>query len=290
MAEGVAETVSAAPARRRPRVLSSYAARLAGDVARHWEADRQTHLQRTVGSYSALWLLATNLVFIAGFGRRALVMIWGTFAAVAFGYLPGLVFRVFPWDGPALFFFSLFLVCWCRGWYASIVPAILIGLAFKETTGVLILSFLFAKLPIRARLGYAAATAAAFVAIKIGIHEIVGLSDSLWSMTSHLGATPRYVENFRRLAEEGLLSSPLWINAGTAVAALALPPRTRTDWMIRAVVVAFALGIFRYGAIREFRIWFEIAPLAVYALASHLLWSPEPGGAGATASCWEIKK
>ncbi len=72
------------------------------------------HLMVTVGLYSALWLLLTNAVLLWGFGKRALFLMWGVFAAVVFGYCPGVVSRVYPWDLPALFFFAAFVACYHR--------------------------------------------------------------------------------------------------------------------------------------------------------------------------------
>lgn len=261
----------------RPRVLSNGAADLVSRLV--WMGGVRSpdlHLTVTVGLYSALWLLLANAVLLWGFGRRALFLIWGVFAAVVFGYCPGIVNRVYPWDLPALFFFSAFVACYHRKAYKALPVVILLGLLFKETTAVLCLSFFFLDIPMRERLRYFIVTAVLFVAAKVSVDLAVHNRIPFFSMTSSppAGGSPRFVANLRTLAGAHL-AHPVFINAGTLVALAILPGRSRALSMVRWVAIAFAVNTFFFAMIDEYRIWFELAPLAVYVLASRF----EAGGA-----------
>jgi hypothetical protein len=198
-----------------------------------------------------------------------------------FGYCPGIVNRVYPWDLPALFFFSAFVACYHRKVYRAIPVVILLGLLFKETTAVLCLSFLFLDIPMRDRLRYFIVTAVLFVVAKVSIDLAVRNPTPFFSMTTSRpsGGGPRIMANLRTLATASL-AHPVFINAGTLVALAILPGRSRTLTMLRWLAIAFTVNTFFFAMIDEYRIWFELAPLAVYALASRF----EAGGRGAAAA------
>ncbi len=145
---------------------------------------------------------------------------------------------------------------------------ILLGLLFKETTAVLCISFFFLDIPMKERLRYFVVTAALFVAAKVSVDLAVGNRIPFFSMTTSppTGGSPRIVENLRILAS-ARLAHPVLINAGTLVALAVLPGRSRTLTMARWVAIAFTVNTFFFAMIDEYRIWFELAPLAVYALA-----------------------
>jgi len=253
----------------RPRILSNLSARLCGRACLWVTTEPERHLKATIGVYSAGWLLLTNAVVILGFGRRALPLMWGVFAAVVFGYSPGVDIRVFPWDLPALFWFTAFLVCWEQGRYGLVSAVILAGAPFKETTVVLCAAILFFPLPWRRRIIQAALTGAGFVVLKVAVDAAVGNPLPFFSMSSSFPVTgPLIIFNFKTLLLPRL-AHPVWINAGTLMAFLVLPGRSRTLLMLKTVVLLFAVNLFVFGMIREFRIWFEAAPLAVYGLLLH---------------------
>jgi hypothetical protein len=266
----------------RPRVLSSGAAELVSNAV--WAAGARSpgiHLMTTVGLYSALWLLLTNAVLLWGLGRRALFVMWGVFAAVVFGYCPALIDRVYPWDMPSLFFFAAFVACYHRRVYKAIPVVILLGLFFKETTAVLCLSFLFLDVPMRERLRYFVVTAALFVIAKVAVDLAVRNPMPFFSMTAHQphGGAPRITANLRTLVT-AYPANPVFINAGTLLALAVVPGRSRTLAMVRWIAIAFAVSTFFFGMVNEYRIWFELAPLAVYALACRFeAGGPEAAGA-----------
>ena len=77
----------------RPRLLSHASAHLLGSVvAARTHSDEDT-LKITVGLYTGIWAFLTNVLFICGFKRRSLFYMLGVFAAVTFGYMPGIVLR-----------------------------------------------------------------------------------------------------------------------------------------------------------------------------------------------------
>jgi hypothetical protein len=254
----------------RPRVLSIAGAHVCGVLVDTSTDSPETQLQTTVGIYSAAWLFLINLSILVAFRRQALMFIWGIFTVVAFGYAPGLVTRVYPWDMPALFFFTLFVICYHKGFHRLLPAVILVGALFKETTAVLCIAPLFLPVPWRRRLKLAFIAGALFVLVKVAVDLMVGNPVPFFSPSIRPpGARNLRLEgNVAELLSTPLSMHPIWINAGTLVALLALPGKDRTLLMLKGVAASFVLSIFVFAEIREFRLWFEMAPLAVYALVN----------------------
>ena len=68
------------------------------------------------------------------------------------------------------------------------------------------------------------------------------------------------------MLRQAVQGAPLFINAGTLLAFLLLPHATRTLVAFKAIALAFIAGNFLFGIITEYRIWFELIPLALYGL------------------------
>ncbi|MDA0335835.1 MAG: hypothetical protein O2782_11765 [bacterium] len=260
----------------RSRVLSINPARWVVDLSTHLPAlpNKLDHplgsLARGVGLWVALWFAATNICFVATFGRRSLLFLFGTFAAVAFGYMPGIGIRVYPWDMPALFFFSAWICLYHRrqlGWAVVLIP---IAVAFKESAGVLCLAPLIIDGDIRARLRLVAAGAAGAMVAKVGT--------DLVSANSAVGATMMYSWDLFS-NNLGSLFEPLscFINAGTFVALFLLPANHRAVNHMRAMAGMVFAGNMVFGSITEYRIWFEAIPLALYGLDAAYRSGSEPG-------------
>jgi hypothetical protein len=144
-----------------------------------------------------------------------------------------------------------------KGWRALLPVAILGGPPFKETTGVLCAAFLLLNAPRRERLAWALGTAAAFVALKVGIDVALGSSVPFLSLSFHqpVGRQHlRIVSNPEALWESRLFWHPVWINAGTLAALLLLPGRDRTLCMLKSVALLFTVSTFFAGNIVEYRI------------------------------------
>ncbi len=255
----------------RPRILSLLTAKTFNQLAAEPTLTRKKHLKITVGLYAAFWLFLINLSFVVGFSlKKALFFIWGLFAAVSLGYMPGIVSRIYPWDLPALFFFSLFVVCYKNRLYHYIPYLILIGLGFKETTLVLCLSFLFMPKPKKQRLKYLIITLSAFCLLKIIIDLSVNNSSIFFSLTAQRppSQTLRLLLNLKWLFT--LKANPVFINAATLLALFLLPGRNKTIRMLKTIALSFTVLIFIFGVINEYRIWLEMAPLAIFALVTYL--------------------
>ena len=65
-----------------------------------------------IGSWVAGWFALTSTFLIWAFKRRSVFYAFGLYAGITYGYITRLEWaeRVYPWDMPALFFFTLFLV------------------------------------------------------------------------------------------------------------------------------------------------------------------------------------
>ncbi len=249
----------------RPRVLANASAHAFSQLASRATQTPEGHLRATVGGHTAIWLLLTNVLLIMHFREKALFYMWGTFAAVTFGYTPEIASRIYPWDMPALFFFTAFIVCWDRLAYRSMSLVILGGLLFKETTIVLCCAFLFLDTPLKKRLKYLVLTVTLFIVVKVAVDLAVGNPLPVLSMSAKRFDEWRLLLNVQDLAALRI-AHPVWINAGTFLALLLLPNKNRTVLMLKCVASLFAVSVFLFGIIREYRIWFEAIPLALHGL------------------------
>ncbi|MBD3222796.1 hypothetical protein GF314_16335 [bacterium] len=269
----------------RSRVGANGAAHLVSEAVADGRPAGREHLRRTVATHSAIWLALVNVALLAGLGRRALVIVWGVFAAVVFGYAPGLVSRIYPWDLPALFWFALALVLWHRGRWRWLVAAIAVGMLFKETVVVLLVALALRDEPWRRRWRLLAVAAGLTVAVKLAADLTVANPATLVTATTRPpdGGALRLWDNLHLLGSMSF-AHPAWLNAGTLVALLILPGRERWLTTLRAVAAVFLVATFLFGVVSEYRIWFELAPLAVYALARRYVWDGTDAVAGSSVA------
>jgi len=266
----------------RSRVGANGAAHLVSEAVADGRPTGRAHLRRTVATHSAIWLALVNVTLLAGLGRRALVIIWGVFAAVVFGYAPGLVSRIYPWDLPALFWFTLALVLWHHGRWRWLVAAIAVGVVFKESTVALLAALLLRDDPWRRRWRLLAVATAIVVAVKLAVDLAVANPATLMTATTRPpdGGGMRLWANLQLLWPV-TFAHPMWLNAGTLLTLLILPGRERWLLTLKAVAAVFVGATFLFGVVSEYRIWFELAPLAVYALARRYAWDGSGAPAGA---------
>lgn len=96
-----------------------------------------------VGQWCALWFGLCCLIYV--FCKRAwwLYLVFGTFAALCYGFTPPSFLRMYPWDMPAIFFYALIylFVGQRRPW--PVIFCVIIGTGFKETVAVCSVVFLF---------------------------------------------------------------------------------------------------------------------------------------------------
>ncbi len=223
-----------------------------------------------IAQWLALWGLVIGAILLAFQRERALFALVGCYACVVFGYSVGPDLRIYPWDLPALAVFTLFVALVRRGtrplW---ILLTIWLGMPWKETA-IVLSAFPFAlALSRREQALWAGAAFAGCVAIKVGLDLATGNSAVGLTMAtaSFFDEGPLWWWNLRQLGT----GVPLLVNAGTLLAFLLLPHAGRTLVTFKAIALAFALGNLLFGVITEARIWFELIPLALYALDQALV-------------------
>jgi hypothetical protein len=131
----------------------------------------------------------------------------------------------------------------------------------------MIAAFLFWEgVSLRRKLLYIGITLVASLVIKTGVDLVTANPSLLFTMTySTRSGTTRIIDNIRQLLILRI-DSPLFIDAGLLVALLLLPIGKRPLLMLKLIAIAFILGNFVFGQIFEYRIWFEMIPISLYAL------------------------
>ena len=266
----------------RPRILANASAGLLVRFAESRGLSGPQEVMPYVASSWALgWLLATFALFVALTRERALLYILGIFAGIAFAYATDIGFtRFYPYELPALFCFACFVGLLMLGrleWLLLLVP---VATLFKETALILPIAFLFwTSVGLRRRLLFMLATIALALVVK-GVVDIVTENPSpLLTMTAQeAGLVPRWQENLGLLLDvRAWTTHPVFLNAGLLVAMLLLPISDRRIGMLKALAVLFAAGNFLFGLVTEYRIWFELIPLSLYAIDLHFFGSPALG-------------
>ncbi len=60
--------------------------------------------------WTICWYLLISFVYILGMRKHSILYILGTSASLSFGYLRQVSERIYPWDMPALFIFTIFIL------------------------------------------------------------------------------------------------------------------------------------------------------------------------------------
>jgi hypothetical protein len=139
---------------------------------------------------------------------------------------------------------------------------------FKETALVLCLFPLALELSSRERAAWGGVTLLGALLVKLGCDLVAGNTAIGLTMStdSFYDEGSLWWWNVRQLAT-GL---PFFVNAGTLVAFLLAPAAGPTLRTFKLIAVVFGAGSFLFGVITEFRIWFELIPLALFALDENL--------------------
>lgn len=258
----------------RPRILSRFVGSLftkPADTPKGIDGGKLVHL---VGVYVCVWLGLTFLLYLVVLRDKALVPILGTYAAVAFAYMPGIGDRVYSWDMPALFFFTVFTCLLVKGKLPIFLVILPIATLFKETTVALVPAFLFLPGAVRKRLLMFGAAAALFVSTKITADIVthsfspgrLALEPALLLANLHFlvsGDFPSKAEWFPTIHR---FVHPVFLNAGLLMAFFLYPFRNRYSLMLRTVVVFFVATVLVYGIVFEYRIWIELTPVLLLPL------------------------
>lgn len=229
---------------------------------------------RSIGAWTAAWFAATLAVVLLTFPLAEFCAL-GVFAAVVWGYsMPVAGYRVFPWDMPALFFSALVFGLHRRGWRAGLVPILVAGVAFKESLAIWSVVLLWGEGARRTRVVRTAAALIACAAVHLAIRAFVAAEGEDWLAVggdrASLGDNLRhfaFLEGRRRAC--GTWESPWLVDAGFLAAFLLLPGAAEfRPW--RAASVLMVAGLLSCGIVTEYRIYFEMAPVAVAGVMTAL--------------------
>ena len=271
----------------RPRILSNF---LAGRFVNLF-SDRFRDFYKSEANkmiyawWTAAWLFLISVLFIIVFKQKSLLYILGAFAGISFAYTPGVgVMRVYPWDMPALFAFCCFILFIKNKrelWLTVFIP---VAILLKETSFLMVIAFIFLeKVPWRRKLLLAGIASLAGIAVKLAVDLLTGNPSPLLSMTYmiepgqmaaylHVPMNAPFRFEFSRLAANlpSLFSwrwdSLLFVDAGLLLVLLLLPIKPYPLAMFKVIAVIFLLGNLVFGVITEYRIWFEMIPLALYGI------------------------
>lgn len=254
----------------RPRILSNY---LAGYLVKlvytqYQPVDKDAAMYYIPSLWTSIWLFLTFLIYVIRFREKSLLYIFGTYAGVSFGYMPGLgINKIYPWDLPILFFFSCFIILIDLRKYRWLFLLIPIATLFKETALVLSVAFLFMDhVPGRKRAINFMAVLGISVILKIIVDLLTTNPSPLLSMSStNTFGSLLIIDNisdFFRLS----FQHPILVNAGLVLSLLLLPLINLRIRMLKMICIIFVLGNFLFAVIDEYRIWFELIPLSLYGI------------------------
>jgi len=228
----------------------------------HKIATYGNYFQLGVAFWTICWFLLISFVYVLDMKKYSILYILGTFAPLSFGYLRQVSERIFPWDMPALFIFTIFVLLFHQKKYWWIFVLIPVGMGFKETAGILCLVFLFTEMPWKQRLAMFFASVIFCIAVKFAIDLFVKEPTPFLTMEG-VGTNLTFshiVPNLRSL--KTLI--PLLINAGTFLAFILFPIDAKNIWALKTIAIAFLIGNLIFSSITEYRIWFEMIPFALY--------------------------
>lgn len=236
-----------------------------------------------VGLYVSFWLGLVFLLYLLTLEQLALLPILGTYCAVAFGYMPGIVDRVYPWDMPALFFYTLFVCLMIRRRTIYFLPLLPLAVLFKESTGLLALAYLFGPQPLSKRLRLFLIAGALAAGAKLYANYITHSGGGMALNGKIFAANLRYIATGEFTHAEWYafplrrIDHPLLINAGLFAAFFIAKCKDPNIAALRCIFIVFTLLTLFMGIIFEYRIWFELIPICLYPLYCRELAEP-PGG------------
>lgn len=266
-----------------PRVYSNYLASQlvwlkyltpATERTKEEQIDKK-QFKQALGFWWATWFFLTCAIYIVARkgGYRSTFLIFGSFCAVIYDvFVPEAAHtRVYPWDAPALFFFSVIVLAIEKQSPLLLLATMFVGMGFKETA--IVGCFAFAVWPNwtkHRRLKFLVASLLLCVATKIALDICTGGQKIFFTMqTAYEPEDNRLyvflIENLDHLWRWRLYT-PWCINAGTLLVFLLLPvrnPRILTFKLIATIFIACNLF---FGRIMEFAIWLEMVPVALCAI------------------------
>ncbi|AFM27891.1 hypothetical protein [Desulfomonile tiedjei] len=252
----------------RPRLFSNY---LAGLLMPRGN-DRKL-FEYSVGLWNAGFFLICCAAYIIFDHRNAVFLIFGTFASLYYAFSPLSESHIYPWDMPALLFYVLMYCAYKRS-ITALLAVLWVGTGFKETVALGSILFLFwPGMTVPRKLAYFFAGFVGCISVKLAIDLITGNPSPLFTMTFYnfgllndVAETSRGLSYNIRALSGVYLNHPIFVNAGTFVIFLLLLPRDPDDWMWKTIGVLFLGGILLFGVVNEARVFFEMIPIALWAI------------------------
>lgn len=224
-------------------------------------------LDLVLGLWTSGWFVLSSLFLIWFLGRRSVFYVFGLYAGITFGYLTRLEWaaRAYPWDMPALFFYTVFVLFFIQKKYWLIFFIIPLGTGFKETVMILSLGFLLIDIPWKRRLLLFSGCMGLTLLVKIVI-DYYTRSPLLLTMETRMNGDQSFNLYLWNNLESFLSFFPYLINAGTLLVFYLLPNVNQKILHLKLISIPFVLGILLFGNVSEYRIWFELIPFALYAI------------------------
>lgn len=218
-----------------------------------------------VGIWTILWLFSINLIFIILKKEKSIFYLLALFTALTFIYIPSSYVRVYPWDLPALFFYSLSIYILIKRKFYLLFFITPLATGFKETT--MLLSFLFLiweEKSLKERIIYTFITLFFCIIIKSFLGLITQTSTIFYSMEYN----PDLLVNLKNeiiSLFKGNFYNIIFINGGLTFTFLLLPSKEKEILLLKFISIIFILFNFLYGNLKEYRIFLEITPFSIYA-------------------------
>jgi hypothetical protein len=259
--------------------------RLAGPILSGWLMEATfkgardfnwSKFQTDFGFYHATWLFLLFLVLMA-YRKDSLFIMFAVFGSLMYNLTDPLnPPYYYPWDMPMMFFFTLACLLYDRRRLWPLMVVVWLGGLFKETSLCCALLILLGEhWTLKKRVaGFAATVIATFAANRF-LMTLYDVKAPILAMND----APRIIDiirNTRLFYNLDILFDlnarhVLLANAGSLLIIMLIPWRNRRDVVFKVMIVAFIIGQFFCGIIREFRLWYELLPLGWMMIADTLL-------------------
>lgn len=254
----------------RTRIISNFlAGRLNNLIQGYINNDAPEKIMPYLTSaWTAAWFILSAILLIITFQEKSLLYIFGGYAGISFAYLPGMgIPTIYPWDMPVFFAFTVFVCLLEKEKYSHLLFFIPLSILLKETTILLSLAFLFwGEVPWKKRITHLVGVILLSLILKGGVDIITRNPSPIVTMTvSDAPGDWRLRENIEFLLRIAT-NNPLFLNAGLMTSLLLLPHLNPKIYLLKLIGCIFALGIFLFGVVGEYRIWFEMIPISLYGI------------------------
>lgn len=248
------------------RLLSTYLS----SVAIPSDSDLPSQSKRVAMWYGA-WFFLCCLVYMFYDKKNQLFLMFGTFCALCYGFIPSGAHLICPWDMPALFFYALiYILATCQK-PQLVAPIIIVGTGFKETIMLCALLFLYwPTFSLRKRVLWTVTCLSGCILVKLIIDlatdNAVLLTQCFYSVDGEflLWYNLKFMTRL-------VIFHPVFVNSGTLISLLILAlvdkdSRDIAGWKI--IIPLFVIGIFLMGRINEYRIFYEMIPISLVVIAN----------------------